>query len=262
MLSIEIISQTYSTFSFNVLEAVDFDEMVLYISEKDSPTTVLVDRLTPDGNDSYNPVIRQDSNGTFHVDINRIDYTTVFYKDFHFSIYKGSVLVDQTGPLSIAPEIKSHFSGIVQKLNYDFDIEVNFSGGAGRIFKSDVTGERCTCWDNILMQTSNSACSQCNGTGMVVKELIPIDFKMKKIKSQRNEFVADKGKEIISQSIFLTYSRLDFSIGQIFLDLKTYTFYEVKSANIAHIGEIRTSTRIIAVRVPSNDSRVSRLPSS
>lgn len=261
MLSITVVAKTYSTFSFTINETINFDEVIMYISEKDSPATVLVDKLTVNGNANQNPIISQDANGIFHVDINRVNYTTVFYKDFYFAFFDGSTFVDQTSPISIAPKVEPHFLGIVNKLNHDFEIEVKFSGSNGRMFKSDVGDEPCECWDEILKQSSNSMCTMCNGTGTLVHELIPIEFKLKRIKSQRSEFIDSKGKEIVSQNVFLTYSRLDFSIGQIFLDTNTHIFYEIKTANIAHIGGIRTSTRIVALRIPSNDSRVVQLPS-
>jgi len=233
----------------------------MYIAEKDSDATIVVDTLSIEGNTNKNPVITQNQDGSFSVDINRINYTTVYYKDFYFAFYDGSTFVDQTYVVSLDPETESHFLGIVNKLNHDFNIEVKFSGTEGRIFRSDVTDIVCDCWDTILKQSSNSNCPNCNGTGTVISELIPIDFKMKRIKSSRSEFINSKGVEIHSQAAFLTYSRLDFSIGIIFLDKNTGIFYEVKNANIAHIGGIRTSTKVIAMRIPSNDSRVLQLPS-
>ena len=262
MLNVEIVSKTYSTFSFTIPTGITFDEVVMYISEKDSMATILVDKLGINGNTNKNPILTRDQNGIFHVDINRVSYTTVFYKDFYFALFDGSAFIDQTYPVSIAPKVEPHFLGIVNKLNNDYDIEVRFSGTTGRMFKADIQDDKCDCWDPVLKQSDNSSCELCNGTGTVISELIPVDFTLKRIKSSRSEFIAEKGKEIISQNIFLTYSRLDFSIGHIFLDLNTHIFYEIKNANIAHIGGIRTSTRIVALRVPSNDSRVVLLPSS
>ena len=42
-------------------------------------------------------------------------------------------------------------------------------------------------------------------------------------------------------------------------DLTTREFFEIKNANVASIGGVRTSTQITAQFVPSNDARVKPL---
>jgi len=76
---------------------------------------------------------------------------------------------------------------------------------------------------------------------------------------ETQQFVNEKGVNIINLAIYTTFARLNFTLESIMFDLTTREFFEIKNANVASIGGVRTSTQITAQFVPSNDARVKPL---
>lgn len=256
MLDIDILSNTYSTFEFRINDTRKFTRLDLYIAEADSNRDILVDQYTEPSNLNDNPVITHDGNGIFKVDINRIQYTTIYYKKISIVAFNLSSFVDKVEAIEFEPVQEEHLLGIVNKLQNDFLVSLKTSGSKCVIFRSDTKEEKCSCWDEVLMQSNDSTCKLCDGSGNKNAEIITIEFSMRRVKTSRSRFFSEKGKDSVSQSVFLTYSRIDFNIGMIFYDKSTDIFFEIKDVNIAHIGGIRTSTSIVCVKVLSNDSRL------
>lgn len=237
---------------------IDFKyDLVLLVMVEDNEQ-VEMDRLLPFSNEGNQKIILKKKDTEWSISANFINITYLFYKDFRFEFFSNGELVAKTDNFKIEPKGKKNLYGIVNKLLFDFNKLWSVSGTTCTLFKENPTAQKCSyCWDFDLNQRISTDCPYCeNG---VVNEFISFDFKARNIKTQTSQITTPKGIEIINLTLYTTFSRFSFVLGDIFFDNTTRDFYEIKNAVPASVGGVRTSTSLTAQRIDINDDRVKKL---
>jgi len=225
---------------------------------KNDPDNIEIDYWENEKGSKNNILIKKNDN-EFEIDVNMIEFDLIYYKDFYFKTYKDGDEKEESGVFKIEPKGRKDLYGIVNKLKVSFRKLWLLSGTECALIIENPTAEHCSdCWDEELGQRITSECKTCNGTG-VTNKYTPIYFKARKVKSNSQQVVTDKGITIYNIAVYTTFNRLNFILGAILFDLTTREFFEIKNSLPASIGGVRTSTRITAQQIPSNDSRVKQL---
>jgi len=249
---------TASTLEFKINTDVDYEEIALIVIIDDSD--IEIDRYNKSKDESVSGIILKKDTDIYEINLNLVTYEYIYYKDFKFILYdKDGNKVDESATMKMEPKGRKELYGIISKLRYDFHKLWLLSGTECALFVKNASADKCPeCWDADLGQYVSSECPHCNGTGYQVG-YTPVYFQARKVKSSTSQYTSEKGVNIITTAIYTTFERLNFTLESIFFDLTTREFYEVKNALTASTGGVRTSTRITAQFVPSNDARVKPL---
>ena len=217
-----------------------------------------MDRLILPSNEGIKKIIMKKKDTEWSLSANFINISYLFYKDFRLEFYNKGKIVAQSNSFKIEPKGKKNLYGIVNKMLFDFNKLWIVSGETCTLFKENPVAQKCEyCWDFDLDQRISTDCPHCEGG--IVNEFIGFDFKARKIKTQTNQIVAAKGVEIINLMLYVTFSRFNFVLGDIFFDNATRNFFEIKNAVPASVGGVRTSTSLTAQLIDINDDRVKKL---
>ena len=255
MISVEFELVTAANLEVNIITDKDYDKISLYMSSNDS--NIELDYCL--NNVSKNNILIHKGDNKYEIDVNMIQFDFIYYKDFYFEIKKDDELVDTSEVFKIEPKGRKDLYGIVNKLKISFEKLWLISGTECALIVENPVAQKCSkCWDEELGQRISSECTECDGTGETT-EYIPIYFKGRKVKNNTQQVVTDKGIRIYNIAVYTTFDRLNFILGSIIFDITTREFFEVKNALAASIGGVRTSTRITAQQIPSNDARVTKL---
>jgi ribosomal protein L37AE/L43A len=217
---------------------------------------IKIDELDVETNTNKNNTLSLKDDNLIEVDVNYIGFEDIFYKDFYFNFLFDDDSSEKSNRFKIEPIGRKDLYGIVSKMKFDFDRLWTVSGTKCLLFVKNPTAEMCPkCYNKELQQRISTNCDYCNNTGQV-KMYIPIEFKARIVKTQTQQAVTPKGIVVYSTSIFTTFARLNFILGNIIFDITSRQFYEIKGASISNVSGVRSSTRITAQYIPSNDSRV------
>jgi len=248
---------TASNLEFEILSDKDYNYLELIVIV--DGVEIKLDRLnTETGKSETNILLKKDTN-LFEVDLNLVEFEYIYYKDFQFVLYKDDEIVEKSQAFKMQPKGRKDLYGIISKLIYDFNRLWTISGTECALFIKEPLAQKCPyCWDEDLKQYISTDCPHCSGSG-VITPYKPVYFKARRVRTETQQFVNEKGVNIINLAIYTTFARLNFTLESIMFDLTTREFFEIKNANVASIGGVRTSTQITAQFVPSNDARVKPL---
>jgi len=248
---------TASNLEFEVLTDKDYNYLELVVLV--DGVEIRLDRLEVQTGKSDTGILLKKDKNIYEVDLNLVEFEYIYYKDFQFILYKDEEVVEKSKSFKMEPKGRKDLYGIISKLIYDFNRLWTISGTECALFIREPLAQKCPyCWDKDLKQYISSKCTHCNGSG-VLSAYKPIYFKARRVRTETQQFVNEKGVNIINLAIYTTFARLNFTLESIIFDLTTREFFEIKNANIASIGGVRTSTQITAQFVPSNDARVKPL---
>jgi len=257
MIDIKILLITAGNLEFKIITDSEYDTIVLKM--KTENTTIEMDSYDLINDKSKNNILIKKDDDIYEVEVNMIEFDFIFYKDFYFELLKDGKVVETSSAFKLEPKGRKDLYGIVNKLMFDFERLWSISGTECALFVKNLESQPCPeCYDDDLGQRISTNCSMCNGTGQI-NHYIPIYFKARRIKTQSQQVITDKGITFYNLAIYTTFSRLDFVLGSIMFDLTTREFFEIKNANEASIGGVRTSTQITAQIIPSNDARIKPL---
>jgi len=254
--SVSIISISEGVVSFSLDDDYDVIELVL---DKDNDT-ISIDKLSKD-NKSIAGVLRYKDASNVIIDMNLVALENIYYKDFYLRfIDSDGNVVDETNHFSLTATGGSLRSlGIVNKLQHDFKIQARTIGTDLLVFVPNPMAKKCPeCWDEKLGQKIKTNCSACSDSGIQDAYII-YKISTRRIKTQTQQSVSDKGITFYNTALFLTFARLNFTLGIFMYDRGTKEFFEIKNATYSNISGIRTSSSVTAQYVPSNDSRVTPL---
>ena len=252
----EIILITASTVDVKIDFSGDYDTVRLLMIE--SGETFETDRMGQFSNIGINKVLFKKGNNIWQIEANFIEIYYLFYKDFYFQFEKDGKEVAKSFTFRIEPQGRKNLYGIVNKLLFDFNKLWSVSGTECYLFVKNPSSSKCTyCWDPDLGQTIATNCPHCDNG--VVTEYVPIKFKARKIRTQSAQAVTSKGVEVNSTSMYSTFDRHNFLLETICFDITTREFLEIKNAQAASIGGVRTSTSLTVQLVDVNDDRVKKL---
>lgn len=251
--TIELITSS----SINIkIPSVDYD--VAKLKMLSDSEEIEIDILSKDTLMGVNKVINVKQNNIWEISANFINIYYLFYKEFFFEFKKDGKVIAKTNLFKVEPKGRRNLYGIVNKMVFDFDKLWNVSGTNCELFLENPLATKCSfCWDFELNQRISSVCPYCdNGFS---RKFIPISFKARRIRTETNQVTSDKGLNIIETVIYTTFDRNNFLLESIFFDRTTREFFEIKNANTASIGGVRTSTSITAQKVDISDVRVEKL---
>jgi len=255
-INVNIALITSSTVDIELSEKPDYDVAKLKMILNND--VVEVDFLSRGMTIGINRVIRIKSDTVWEISANYINIYYLFYKDFYFEFYKDNTLIAKTSSFKVEPKGKKNLYGIVNKLLYDFNRLWELSGTVCTLFIQNPLASKCSyCWDFDLNQRVSSVCPYCDGG--YINNYIMMDFKARRINTQTAQVTSEKGINIIEQATYTTFDRNNFLLEEIFFDNTTKEFFEIKNANTASIGGVRTSTSLNAQRLETSDVRVQKL---
>ena len=248
----KIVTSSSMRFEFNTDKEIKNIEFFLVSNKED----IKIDEFNVETKTNKNNTLLLKDNNLLEIDVNYIGFENIFYKDFYFNFIFTDDTNDYTNNFKIEPKGRKDLYGIVNKMKFDFDKLWTVSGTTCILFVKNPTAEMCPkCYNKELKQRISTNCKHCNNTGQI-KSYIPIEFKTRIVKTQTQQAVTPTGIVVYSTSIFTTFARLNFLLGNIMFDVTSRQFFEIKGASVSNVSGIRSSTRITAQYVPSNDSRV------
>lgn len=244
--------------SVDVQFDINFQYTLVKLLLIDQDKQIEMDRIAKNSKKGNRNILLAKNNNVWEISANFIDITFLFYKDFLFQFFNGNDLVAESNTFKIEPNGKKDLYGIVNKLFFDFEKLWGISGTECILFVNNPNVQKCPyCWDYELNQRISTSCPHC--IDGVIKEYIPLEFKARKIKTETNQSVTGKGISIINLSIYTTFSRYYFILGDIIFDNTTREFLEIKNAVPASVGGVRTSTALTTQAISINDKRVENL---
>ncbi len=253
MLSISIVKTTATSCVFTIDTPITFTKARL-VADMDDEGDIVLDEVSVSGSLSTYDVLSIDSGtGEFLIDLNRVPFHSIYYKMFRIEFLDGvGNVVDTTVSFGITPSGADHFYGIINKLQSDFETMAKLSGMTLRVFLPNLLAEKCPeCWDEELGQATSSYCPACGGAN----KYTPIDILAKKIKTSSKQAYGKKGVITHESTMFLTYSRIEFSKGIKVVNLATKEIYDITDRSISTISGIRTSTTMVTSYIDPGDSR-------
>ena len=223
-------------------------------------TSILLDLYSKEQDVSDYDIITIPNKHTLKIDVNMVQLDFLYYKSFIIEfLNEDKETVAKTNTFNVSPNGKKHLYGIINKMQHDYDRLWTLSGTTCIYFVKSHIQDHCEfCYDKELKQVVNTNCSHCKGSGH--KNIYtPVVFKARKIKTDTNQFVNEKGVRVVNVSTFNTFNRLNFTLGSFFYDKTTRDYFEIKDAHKASIGGVKTSTTIIGEQLATNDVRVAPL---
>ena len=257
MITIKPSVVTSSNLKFEFFSEEEIKTIEFYlISDKND---IKIDELDVQTKTNKNNTMFLRAENLIEIDVNYIGFEDIFYKDFYFVFINTDDKKDNSNNFKIEPKGRKDLYGIVNKMKFDFDKLWTVSGTKCILFVKNPSAEMCPkCYNKELKQRISTKCDYCNNTGQV-KLYIPIEFKARIVKTQTQQAVTPNGIVVYSTSIFTTFARLNFILGNVIFDTTSRQFFEIKGATISNVSGVRSSTRITAQYIPSNDSRVLQL---
>jgi len=258
MIRVSVTDGTSTSFRFVLNSDIDFDQADLYLTTEGEQ--MHVDSVTEAGSlGLYQILFINPETGVFSVNLNEVQFETIYYKDFKVVFLKDNETIDETVSFQVTPIGAEPLYGVVNKLRFDFEKLATLSGVQIRVFLPNLLSQKCPdCWDEELGQAISSSCNSCGGDS-VLEKYRPLDIIARKIKTQAKQQYDTAGIDERESVIFNTYARADFIKGIIVADLTSKQFYEIAERTVANIGGIRTSTTLVVALIKSSDSRVKKL---